>query len=147
MDIGPMVEELYGSARYFFLFIVTGAVGYVVSSLMGHLSVGASGSLLGLIGVLLAATTGRKNPAAQALRSALIRWLVYIAVLGFMFSGTDNAAHLGGLAAGYLLGRVMIDRVPADVIERRRADMLGWIAGIAVAASFAFMIMSFLQNS
>jgi len=147
MDIGPMVEELYGSARYFFLFILTGAVGYVVSSLMGHLSVGASGSLLGLIGVLLAATTGRKNPAAQALRSALIRWLVYIAVLGFMFSGTDNAAHLGGLASGYLLGRVMIDRVPADVIERRRADMLGWIAGIAVIASFAFMIMSFLQNS
>ncbi len=37
MDIGPMVEELYGSARYFFLFVATGAVGYVVSSLVGTL--------------------------------------------------------------------------------------------------------------
>jgi rhomboid protease GluP len=126
---------------------VTGAAGYVVSSFFGHLSVGASGSLLGLIGVLLAATTGRKSLAAQALRSALIRWLVYIGVLGLLMSGTDNAAHAGGLAAGYLLGRVMADRLPADVIERRRADLLGWIAGFAVAASFAFMVFNYLQNS
>lgn len=147
MDIGPMVEELYGSARYFFLFIVTGAFGYVVSSAMGHLSVGASGSLLGLIGVLLAATTGRKNPAAQALRSALIRWLVYIAVLGFLFAGTDNAAHLGGLTSGYLLGRLLPDRTPAGVIEQRRANLLGWAAGIAVAASFVFMVLNYLQNT
>jgi len=147
MDIGPMVEELYGSARYFFLFIMTGAFGYVVSSAMGHLSVGASGSLLGLIGVLLAATTGRKNPSAQALRSALIRWLVYIGVLGFVFSGTDNAAHLGGLAAGYLLGRVMIDRAPADLSEQRRANLLGWAAGIIVAVCFGIMILNYLQNT
>ena len=40
MDIGPMVEEMYGSARYFFLFVVTGAAGYLVSSFFGHLSVG-----------------------------------------------------------------------------------------------------------
>lgn len=147
MDIGPMVEEMYGSARYFFLFVVTGAAGYVVSSFFGHLSVGASGSLLGLIGLLLAATTGRKSLSAQVLRSALIRWLVYIAVLGFMFSGTDNAAHAGGLVTGYLLGRVMADRPPAGGNERQRADMLGWIAGLALAVSFGFMVFSYLQNA
>jgi membrane associated rhomboid family serine protease len=147
MDIGPMIEELYGSARYFFLFVLTGAAGYVLSSFFGHLSVGASGSLLGLIGVLLAATTGRKNPSAQAMRSSLIRWVVYIFIIGFMSSGTDNAAHAGGLAAGYLLGRVMADRMPADVSERKRAEMLGWIAGAAVAASFGFMIFNYLQNT
>ena len=147
MDIGPMVEELYGSARYLFLFVATGAAGYLLSSFLGHLSVGASGALLGLIGVLLAATTGRKNLAAQALRSALIRWLIYIGVLGFIFSGTDNAAHFGGLVAGYLLGRLMVDRLPADVSERRRADMLGWIAGIAVVVCFVFMVLSYLQSA
>ncbi len=148
MDIGPMVEELYGSARYLFLFVATGAAGYLLSSVLGHLSVGASGSLLGLIGVLLAATTGRKNLAAQALRSALIRWLIYIAVLGLLTRGmTDNYAHGGGLAAGYALGRLMIDRPPVDVSERRRADMLGWAAGIAVAASFGFMVLFYLQSA
>ena len=147
MDIGPMVEELYGSARYLFLYVATGVAGYVLSSAVGHLSVGASGSLLGLIGVLLAATTGRKSMAAQALRSALIRWLIYIAVLGFLFSGTDNYAHFGGVATGYLLGRLMPDRTPADLSERRLADFLGWATGIAIAVSFGFMVVNYLQST
>jgi rhomboid protease GluP len=148
MDIGPMVEELYGSARYLFLFVATGVGGYVASSFFGgHPSVGASGALLGLIGILLAATTGRKSFAAQALRSALIRWLIYIAVLGLLLSGTDNFAHLGGLVTGYLLGRLMPDRTPADMAERRRADLLGWAAGMVVAVSFAFMVFNYLQNA
>jgi rhomboid protease GluP len=147
MDIGPMVEELYGSARYLFLFVASGAAGYLLSSAVGNLSVGASGSLLGLIGVLLAATTGRKSLAAQSLRSALIRWLVYIGVLGLIMRSTDNFAHLGGLAAGYLLGRIMPDRQPADLAERKRANLLGWVAGAAVFASFAFMVWNYLQNA
>jgi rhomboid protease GluP len=147
MDIGPMVEELYGSARYFFLYVATGACGYVLSSAMGHISVGASGALLGLVGVLLAATQGRQSLQAKALRSALIRWLIYIAVFGLLMRGTDNAAHLGGLASGYLLGRLMPDRTPADVTERRRADLLGWVAGIAVAVCFGFMVVNYLQNA
>ena len=60
--------------------------------------------------------------------------------------GTDNFAHLGGLAAGYLLGRVMADRQPADVVERKRANLLGWTAGAAVFVSFAFMVFNYLQN-
>jgi rhomboid protease GluP len=147
MDIGPMVEEMYGSARYLFLYVVTGVAGYLLSSSVGNFSVGASGSLLGLVGVLLAATTGRTSMAAQALRSALIRWLIYIGVLGFIFHGTDNYAHFGGLATGYLLGRLMPDRTPADLSERRRADLLGWAAGIAVAVSFGFMVVNYLQSS
>jgi membrane associated rhomboid family serine protease len=147
MDIGPMVEELYGSGRYFFIYVVTGAAGYIASSAAGHFSVGASGSLLGLIGVLLATTTGRKSQAAQSLRSALIRWLVYIGVLGLIMRGTDNYAHFGGLAAGYLLGRIMADRQPADATERNRANLLGWAAGVAVLASFAFMILNYLQQA
>jgi rhomboid protease GluP len=147
MDIGPMVEELYGSARYLFLFVASGVAGYVLSSGVGNRSVGASGSLLGLVGVLLAATTGRKSLAAQSLRSALIRWLVYLGVLGLIMRGTDNFAHLGGLAAGYLLGRVMPDRQPADVAERKRANLLGWVAGTAVFVSFGLMIMNYLQTA
>jgi rhomboid protease GluP len=148
MDIGPMVEEMYGSARYLFLYVVTGIAGYLLSSSMGHLSVGASGALLGLIGVLLASTSGSKSMGAQALRSSLIRWLIYLAVLGFLTRGsTDNWAHIGGFASGYVLGRLMPNRTPADVSERRFADLLGWAAGLAIVISFAFMIVNYLQNT
>jgi rhomboid protease GluP len=145
IDIGPMVEELYGSARYFFLFVVTGAFGYVASAFMGHMSVGASGGLLGLIGLLLAVTTRRKTAGAQMVRGQLFRWLIYIAIWGFFFPGVDNAAHLGGCVAGFLLGRVVMDRAPLGPLEQKRAQLLGWLTGAAVALSFVFMVLQMRQ--
>lgn len=136
MDIGPQVEELYGSARYLFIYVLTGIGAYIVSGLIGrHVSVGGSGSLLGLIGVMLAMTMGHKTAAMQLLRSQLIRWLVYIGVLGIMMSGTDNFAHAGGLISGFLLGRVMVTRPPMSDQEKTRAVLLGWTTAILVAAS------------
>jgi rhomboid protease GluP len=137
MDIGPQVEELYGTGRYLFLYVVTGIGGYVLSSAFGNFSVGGSGALLGLIGVMLATTVGRKTTRMQMLRSQLIRWLVYIGILGLMMSGVDNYAHFGGLATGFLLGRIMIDRPPADTNERTLANVLGWGAAAVVMLSFA----------
>ncbi|MGA8104815.1 MAG: rhomboid family intramembrane serine protease, partial [Candidatus Acidiferrales bacterium] len=120
--------------------------GYLVSSFFGRFSVGASGSLLGLIGVMLALTTGRHTAGMQMLRSQLIRWLIYIAVMGVLMPQIDNFAHIGGFAAGYALGRIMLDRAPADAAERKRAYALGWLAGAAVMVSFGFMVMYFLQT-
>jgi rhomboid protease GluP len=140
MDIGPQIEELYGSARYLFIYVVTGIGGYVLSSLFGKFSVGGSGALLGLIGVLLAITTGRRSAGMQMLRSQIIRWLIYIAVWGLLFPGIDNFAHAGGLATGFLLGKIMIDRAPVAPEERKRAYLLGWGSALVVIASFAAMV-------
>ena len=138
MDVGPLVEEMYGTGRYLFLYVVTGIGGYLLSSgIGGGVSVGGSGALLGLVGVLLASTVGRKSAGMQMLRGQLIRWLIYIAILGFVVRGVDNYAHFGGLATGFLLGRIMADRPPADISERKRANALGWAAAIVVLASFA----------
>jgi rhomboid protease GluP len=148
MDLGPTIEELYGSARFLFVFIVTGVCGYILSFLTGHPnSVGASGSLLGLIGLLLALTWGRQSIAMRALRSQLLYWLVYIAVIGFLMPGIDNYAHIGGFIAGFLLGKIMADRQPADVVERRRAYALGWTTGFAVLASFVLMLVNYFSSS
>ncbi len=146
MDLAPRLEETYGSARFFFIYIVTGAFGFVASFVFGGVSVGASGAVLGLVGVLLAQTSGRQSATMRMQRSQLISWLVYMAVLGFMMRGTvDNYAHAGGLAAGYLLGKLMADRPPTDTIERRRADAMGWTAALAVAASFVFMLFNYFS--
>jgi rhomboid protease GluP len=147
MDIGPMVEELYGSARYFAIFIATGAFGFVASSIIGNNSVGASGSLLGLIGVLIAATTGRRSAGAQMIRTQLIRWVIYILVIGFVFRGlgTDNAAHIGGLVAGFGLGKLIPDRQPTGPDEARRARAIGWATAALVLTCFGFMIAFFVS--
>jgi len=147
MDLAPTIEEMYGSARFFFVFIVTGICGYIFSFLTGHAnSVGASGSLLGLVGLLLALTTGRHSAGMRMLRSQLLYWLAYIAVLGILMPGIDNYAHIGGFASGFLLGKIMVDRQPADMIERRRAYALGWTTGFAVIASFILMLVNYFQS-
>jgi rhomboid protease GluP len=147
MNIGPMVEELYGSSRYLFIFVVTGAAGFLASSFFGNVSVGASGSILGLIGLLIAVTSRRQNAGARMLRGQLISWVVSTAVLGFLMPGIDNFAHGGGFVAGYLLGRVLPDRQPADSTERRTADWMGWGAALLVAACFIFMLMNYFATA
>lgn len=146
-DIGRQVEKLYGSPRYFFLYILTGVGGFLASMTWSllfqggmRLAVGASASMLGLIGLMLAVTHRRGGAYMQMLRASLVRWIVYIGVLGLVIPGIDNAAHAGGLAAGYLLGRVFADREPQTGAERKRAYLLGWIAGIVVVAAFAAVI-------
>ncbi|MGB6544929.1 MAG: rhomboid family intramembrane serine protease [Candidatus Acidiferrales bacterium] len=146
MDIGPIIEDLYGSARYFFVFVFTGAFGYVVSAGFGHFSIGASGGLLGLIGLLLAVTTRRSSASMLMLRKQLIWWLVYIGIFGLVMQGTDNWAHGGGLVSGFVLGKILSDRKPGGTSEQRRAEALGWIAGVAVAVSFAFMLLSYFHG-
>jgi rhomboid protease GluP len=147
MSVASIVEEIYGSGRFLFIYVATGAFGYVVSSTFGNNSVGASGALMGLIGVLLAMTMGRRSASLRALQSQLVSWLIYMAVMGFMMRGTiDNFAHAGGLAAGFALGKIMSDRQPVDTVERRRADILGWGAALAVTASFAFMLFFYFST-
>jgi rhomboid protease GluP len=143
MDIGPVVEEVYGSARYLFMYTIAGAVGFLLSALTGHSSVGASGAILGMIGVMIAMTTKRGGATMQALRSRLISWVVSIFVFGFLLRGVDNWAHFGGLAAGFGLGKLLADREPASASERQTAYALGWLAAIVLVASFAMMLLHF----
>src|SRR5258705_10817503 len=57
----PIVEEGYGSARYLFLYVVMGAASFAVIALAGHFSLGASGAILGLVGLMIAITTRRSG--------------------------------------------------------------------------------------
>ncbi len=140
LQFGPAIEELYGSPRYLFLYVFTGAFGFLVSAGFGNFSLGASGALLGLVGVMLAVTTKRGGSPMRELRSRLVSSVVILFALGFMGMGMDNYAHGAGLASGFVLGKLFADRQPANVNERRRAYALGWLAGLVVIASFVLMI-------
>ena len=144
MQFGPAIEELYGSARYLFIYVFTGAFGFLISAAFGNFSVGASGALLGLVGVMLAVTSKRGGSYMRELRSRLITSVVILFVLGFShLMAMDNYAHGAGLASGFLLGKLFTDRQPMNVGERRRAYALGWLAGLVVVASFALMLFHY----
>lgn len=144
IQFGPALEELYGSARYLFLFVFTGAFGFVLSALMGHNSVGASGALLGMVGAMLAITTKRGGAYMRQMRASLITSVVILFALGFggfgLGAGMDNAAHFGGLVSGFAIGKSFVDRQPMNAREHQIANILGWLSAIAVVASFALMI-------
>lgn len=152
MDLGPQVEEVYGSARYLFLYVATGIFSFIVSMVWNlftfggyGIAIGASGALMGLIGLMLAITTRRGGAMMRMLRAQLIKWVAYIFILGFVIGSTDNAAHLGGLAAGFALGKIFADREPMNTQERNRAYGLGWLAAAVVVSSFAAMLLQYFH--
>ncbi len=153
IDLAPAIEELYGSPRFFFIYIVCGIGGYVFSSISPYIgilraihlagsgfAIGASGAIVGLIGVLLAITYRRGGSHMQQLRSQVYRWIIYLVLWGFFFPGVDNMAHLGGGITGFILAKFMMDRAPATPSERKRAYALGWAAAVMLLVSFGFMI-------
>ncbi len=145
LDLGPAVEELYGSARFFFLYVVTGAVGFV-ASLVWHggivFSLGASGALLGLAGVMIGYTTRYPSSVGRMIRGQLLRWLVYLVIFGFFMPRIDNAAHAGGLIAGVALAYVVPD---ASIFARRSWwDKTGYFATGIVILSFLMALLSSL---
>ena len=147
LDIGPVVEEVYGSARYLFLYTFTGIVGFILSAFTPFrthpvLAIGASGAIMGVLGLMIAITTRRGGATSQALRSRLVSWASSVFIIGY-FMGFDNWAHFGGLASGFLLGKVFADREPMNSSEVKRAYTLGWIAAIVLLASFTFMILHY----
>ena len=144
MQFGPALEEVYGSPRYLFLYVVTGAFGFLASAFTRHFSLGASGALLGVMGAILAITTKRGGAYMRELRSRLIASLVFLFALGLMgVMSMDNWAHGGGLVAGFALGKIFVDREPMNNAEKQRAQILGWLTGLGVIACFVLMLMHF----
>lgn len=138
-DCGRLVERLYGSWRFVALYAASGLAGNLVSLVaQGDRAVsgGASGAIFGVFGALLVclARVRRQVDPHE------FRWLFWGAAafalatlgLGFAIPGIDNAAHIGGLAAGSLLGialgRALTPDRPVPTAQR-------WLAASALAAA------------
>ena len=105
-SLAPEVERTYGSARFFVIWTISGAAGFLLSDglpLLGiggqHASIGASGSIFGLMAALI--VYGRSVGASLMTRQ-LWTWAIAMALMGFLMAGVDNMAHVGGFAGGYL---------------------------------------------
>jgi len=140
-DLGPEVEGMFGMSKYIVLYLVTGVLGYVVSlfwSPMG-ISLGASGAIMGLVGILIGATF-HHGQLGKEYRSMLWRWVIYIAIFGIFFP-VDNAAHFGGLIAGLVLGYLIPEGVPETRPAENLWNALAVISVVIIAGSFALMAL------
>lgn len=113
--IGPIVERLYGPVRFLFLYLVCGLAGSAASFAFSHApaSVGASGAIFGLFGVLLIADRVHKpalTRGARQIQRQIGMLIVLNLVIGVTIPRIDNAAHIGGLIAGCWLGYVLVPR-------------------------------------
>jgi len=114
-SLGPEVERVFGPARFFIIWTLAGAAGFLASNglpILGiggaHGSLGASGSIFGLMAALI--VYGRAVGHSMLTRQVW-QWALILGALGFLLPGVDNIAHLGGFAGGWMAASAFRTRI------------------------------------
>jgi rhomboid protease GluP len=139
-DLGTQVEEVYGTSRMLVIYFVSTVCGFYLSAVWSaSVSVGASAALMGLIGAMIAFGVSHRSALGDAVRGTYIRWAIYVLIFGLLpgFS-IDNAAHVGGLAAGF--GCAWLAGQPRLVENWKEKFWRG-----AAVAAVALTVFSFLK--
>jgi len=120
-----------------------------VASLLWHPIVngaGASGAIFGVLGALLAFFLLRKGglPAsvAKAQGTSAGVFVIYSLLNGVRYGGIDNAAHLGGLLGGFVMGLILARPLNAERNLRHWTGQWATAMGLVgcTAALFAYLI-------
>jgi len=146
-DAGRLVERLYGSWRYALVYLGAGLAGNLVSLvLQGDRAVsgGASGAIFGVFGALLVCLARER----RGIDAHEFRWLfggaaVFSAAslaLGFAVTGIDNAAHVGGLVAGSLLGAALARPLDRERPVPHPARAAAALVLVGATAAFALHV-------
>jgi len=127
-QLGPLVEELYGVARLVVIFTVAGVLGFVFSNLWGiQATVGASGSIFGLLAAVIYYGKRRGGVWGQDLVRRVGSWVLMFFIFGFLIPGVNNLAHAGGFIGGYLCAFLL-----GYENKERQAQLSRLLAGAAV---------------
>jgi len=120
-NVGRLTERLYGNWCFAFLYFASGLLSSLASIAWDptHSTVGASGPIFGIFGAFLACLAHpRHYVPASIVRVYWLSTLAFVAfnlVNGFQHSGIDNAAHVGGLVSGFVLGLVLMRPLQPEV--------------------------------
>jgi rhomboid protease GluP len=133
-QLGPEIANLYGAGRMILIYTAAGITGFTLSSVMYFLNVpffgagvtvGASASIFGFLGALV--HYGRRTGSSH-IGQAGLQYALFMGVMGFIFPGVDNAAHLGGFIGGYLTSLIL------DPLKKERIDH--------IAAALACLVLT-----
>jgi rhomboid protease GluP len=122
--IGAQLEPRLGSMRFLAAYLIAGVLASLTSIALHSytISAGASGAIFGMYGVFLALLTTslvEKRNRRQLLASIL--FFVVYNLLGGLKPGIDNAAHLGGLMSGLLIGYLFVPQLRKLAAQKEQA--------------------------
>jgi rhomboid protease GluP len=136
--IGLLLEPYLGKARFLAAYLITGVIASI-ASLWWHdltISAGASGAIFGMYGIFLAMLTTNliEKSTRKALLTSIAIFVGYNMLNGFKAnSGIDNAAHIGGLISGWIVGY-------AYVLSLKKPQNINLKNGIIVGFSIVTII-------
>jgi len=129
--LGPIVEKALGFMRFIGAYLACGVGGMAIAVGYRHLfdsdsrmlMLGASASVLGLVGLQAAiavkALRRSSSPFAKAQLAAMIQIVVLQGIFDFLVPEVSSTAHLGGAAVGFLLGMLLTIRPRVHLTERK----------------------------
>ena len=107
--IGTQIENFAGKWKFLAIYFCSMLTASLMSCVINpnSVSVGASGAIFGLLGALVYFGYHYRLYLGSVLRNQIIPLILFNLLLGFMVSGIDNAAHLGGLIGGLLISMAL----------------------------------------
>ncbi|MGH1516388.1 rhomboid family intramembrane serine protease [Chryseobacterium sp. JK1] len=110
MFVGIFIEPLLGRLKFTLIYLITGLIGSLASIAWydGAIGVGASGAIFGLYGFFLACML-MKIFHPDFTKAFLFSTIIFMGVnlLMGVLGGIDNAAHIGGLVSGFIIGVII----------------------------------------
>lgn len=101
--LGTLVEKIYGSSRFSFIYMIAGIIGLMTSFAFNpHLSAGASGAIYGCFGALLYFGMFHPRIFFSTMGSNIFVVLAINIGISFAIPGIDISGHLGGLLGGFV---------------------------------------------
>ncbi len=100
--LGSQAEGFFGKGKFLVIYILSGISGSLLSILLnqGAVSVGASGAIFGILGALLYFGYNNRVYLGNTLIREIVPVILINLAFGFMMTGVDNFAHIGGLIGG-----------------------------------------------
>lgn len=147
--IGLLLEPYLGKTRFLAAYVISG-IAASLTSLWWHdlmISAGASGAIFGMYGVFIALLT--TNLLDKSIRKALFTSIAVFVGYNILNglkpdSGIDNAAHIGGLLSGLLIGYAF---VPSIKNVEQKSMKFATIGALAVALFISsFTVYTTLPN-
>nr|WP_321409589.1 rhomboid family intramembrane serine protease [uncultured Carboxylicivirga sp.] len=108
--IGKEIEIHIGNIRYLFAYLAAGVFASITSVTINYniVSVGASGAIFGMYGLLISLLLFKAIELPKSTRKnfviSVFSFVGYNLLYGLTEEGIDNAAHIGGLVSGLVIG-------------------------------------------